>query len=96
MSETLGQYLKDIGRVPLLNAAKERELSRKIEEGRLAEEQLRDEADPIHSDSALKKDLLKTITSGSKARDLFMRANLRLVVSVARRYPLPLEWSWVI
>ena len=81
MSDTLGQYLSDIGRVPLLNAARERSLSKSIEDGRLAQEKI------DAGDSDL--ELIKIVERSKKARDLFIRANLRLVVSVARRYPLP-------
>ncbi len=89
MSENLGQYLREIGRVPLLNAARERELSRAIEEGRMASEKLADEDSPVNKDPELKKETEQIVKRGNKARDLFVRANLRLVVSVARRYPLP-------
>ncbi len=89
MSDTLGQYLKDIGRMDLLNAAKERKLAKEIEDGRKLREELEDENHPAHTDSKLRKEVDRQIRQSDKARDIFIRANLRLVVSVARRYPLP-------
>ncbi len=89
MSDTLGQYLKDIGRMDLLDTAKERKLSQEIEEGQILREALKDENHPSHTDPKLKKEIERKIRQSDKARDIFIRANLRLVVSVARRYPLP-------
>ena len=81
MSDSVGQYLNEIGVVPLLNAEEERELSRQIEAGVAAQAQL----DAGESGAELKR----AVRKGAAAKDRFIRANLRLVVSVARRYPLP-------
>ena len=81
MSDSIGMYLNEIGRVPLLNAEEERELSRAIEAGRDAAERL---ANGERS-TALKL----AVKDAAAAKDRFIRANLRLVVSIARRYPLP-------
>ncbi len=81
MNDSIGLYLNDIGRVPLLNAQEERELSQAIEAGRAAN--LRIEA----GESAA--ELTTAVTAAAAAKDRFIRANLRLVVSIARRYPLP-------
>ena len=81
MNDSIGLYLNDIGKVPLLTAEDERELSRVIETGRDAQEQL----DAGKRGVALKRQ----VREAAKAKDRFIRSNLRLVVSIARRYPLP-------
>ena len=81
MSDSVGQYLNEIGLVPLLTAADERELSQIIERGRAAAD-LKLEGERSHL-------LDQAIKAAAVAKDRFIRANLRLVVSVARRYPLP-------
>jgi len=81
MRDSVGQYLHEIGLVPLLNAAQERELSQKIEAGRAAQERL----DAGERGVELKR----AVREAARSRDYFIRANLRLVVSIARRYPLP-------
>jgi RNA polymerase primary sigma factor len=74
-------YLNEIGKVPLLTADEEKELSRVIEAGREAEGRL--EAGEKSAE------LRKAVAAAAHAKDRFIRANLRLVVSIARRYPLP-------
>jgi RNA polymerase primary sigma factor len=81
MNDSIGLYLNDIGKVPLLNAEEERELSRAIEAGREAAARLA----AGEKGAALKMSVRKA----AEAKDRFIRANLRLVVSIARRYPLP-------
>ena len=81
MSDSIGLYLNDIGKVPLLNAEDERTLSKAIEAGRAAEAKLK----KGQRTAAVRKDL----RDAKRAKDRFIRANLRLVVSIARRYPLP-------
>ncbi|MDP9452260.1 MAG: sigma-70 family RNA polymerase sigma factor [Actinomycetota bacterium] len=85
MRDSVGQYLHEIGLVPLLNAAQERELSQKVEAGRDAQARL--DAGPATRAEAV--ECKRTIREAARARDYFIRANLRLVVSIARRYPLP-------
>ncbi|HVM51851.1 MAG TPA: sigma-70 family RNA polymerase sigma factor [Acidimicrobiales bacterium] len=81
MRDSVGQYLHEIGLVPLLNAEMERELSQKIEKGQEARARL---------DAGERKvELKRQVREAAKAKDHFIRANLRLVVSIARRYPLP-------
>ena len=81
MSDSVGQYLNEIGLVPLLTAADERELSQIIERGRAAADR-KLEGERSHL-------LDQAVRAAAVAKDRFIRANLRLVVSVARRYPLP-------
>jgi RNA polymerase primary sigma factor len=81
MSDSVGQYLNEIGLVPLLTAEEERELSQIIEKGRDAQARL--------DTGERGRDLKRAVRDAAKAKDRFIRANLRLVVSVARRYPLP-------
>ncbi|MCB1004611.1 MAG: RNA polymerase subunit sigma, partial [Acidimicrobiales bacterium] len=81
MSDSVGQYLNEIGLVPLLTAQEERELSQVIEKGAEARERL------ANGESGV--ELTRAVREAERAKDRFIRANLRLVVSVARRYPLP-------
>jgi len=81
MSDSVGQYLNEIGLVPLLTAQEERELSQVIEAGREAANRL--EA------GERGRELQRAVRDAARAKDRFIRSNLRLVVSVARRYPLP-------
>ncbi|GGO08498.1 sigma-70 family RNA polymerase sigma factor [Micromonospora parathelypteridis] len=81
--DLVGVYLHEISRTPLLDAAKEVELSKAIEGGLYAEHLLGEDAVPTGRDRA---DLEWLVVEGERAKDLFIRANLRLVVSIARRY----------
>ncbi len=81
MSDSVGQYLNEIGAVDLLNAQDERELSQAIERGV--------EARRRKEQGVRSRKIDREIREAEKAKDRFIRANLRLVVSVARRYPLP-------
>jgi len=81
MNDSIGIYLNDIGKVPLLTAEDERVLSRAIEKGREAATKSAAGDKTV----AVKRD----IREAARAKDRFIRANLRLVVSIARRYPLP-------
>jgi RNA polymerase primary sigma factor len=80
--ESLPLYLREIGRVPLLTAADEVRLSQAIEHGREAMEQLHAS---LLSDEE-RHDLEAVVRAGADARAALTDANLRLVVSVARRY----------
>ncbi|MFF8030794.1 RNA polymerase sigma factor [Streptomyces sp. NPDC016626] len=77
------QYLREIGRIPLLTAAEEVELARGVEAGLFAEEKLRLTPD---LDSRLALDLDRLVVMGRMAKRRLIEANLRLVVSVAKRY----------
>ncbi|MGW5737155.1 MULTISPECIES: RNA polymerase sigma factor [Streptomyces] len=82
-SDLFRQYLREIGRIPLLTAAEEVELARGVEAGLFAEEKLRLAPD---LDSQLALDLDKLVVAGRMAKRRLIEANLRLVVSVAKRY----------
>ncbi|MFF4979677.1 RNA polymerase sigma factor [Streptomyces sp. NPDC001046] len=82
-SDLFRQYLREIGRVPLLTAAEEVELARRVEAGLFAEEKLRLTPD---LDSRLAMDLDRLVVMGRVAKRRLIEANLRLVVSVAKRY----------
>ncbi|MFI2298926.1 RNA polymerase sigma factor [Actinacidiphila glaucinigra] len=77
------QYLREIGRIPLLTAEEEVELARRVEAGLFAEEKLNSTQDP---DSRLAVDLDRLVVLGRMAKRRLIEANLRLVVSVAKRY----------
>ncbi len=86
MSDSVGQYLNEIGAVALLTADDERMLAQAIERGRDARERLESDEELTRAD---RRALDAQIAEADAARDRFIRANLRLVVSIARRYPLP-------
>ncbi|MEV7322590.1 RNA polymerase sigma factor [Streptomyces sp. NPDC093970] len=82
-SDLFRQYLREIGRIPLLTAAEEVELARRVEAGLFAEERLGNARD---LDSQLALDLDRLVVMGRMAKRRLIEANLRLVVSVAKRY----------
>ncbi|MFF4949998.1 RNA polymerase sigma factor [Streptomyces chattanoogensis] len=82
-SDLFRQYLREIGRIPLLSAAEEVELARCVEAGLFAEEKLTSTPD---LDSQLAYDLDQLVVLGRMAKRRLIEANLRLVVSVAKRY----------
>nr|WP_271208965.1 RNA polymerase sigma factor [Rhodococcus wratislaviensis]GLK33382.1 RNA polymerase sigma factor SigA [Rhodococcus wratislaviensis] len=80
-------YLKQIGRVPLLTAEQEVDLAIRIEVGLYASEKLRGAANnEVKLHRSLRRDLSWLIQDGRRARDHLLEANLRLVVSLAKRY----------
>ncbi|MFE0916843.1 RNA polymerase sigma factor [Streptomyces nigra] len=82
-SDLFRQYLREIGRIPLLTAAEEVELARRVEAGLFAEEKLARTPD---LESRLAQDLDRLVVMGRMAKRRLIEANLRLVVSVAKRY----------
>jgi len=76
-------YLKSIGRVPLLTAIEEVELSKKVEAGLFAAEKISTEK---RMAPTLRRDLDTIVREGAAAKDKLVEANLRLVVSIAKRY----------
>jgi RNA polymerase sigma factor (sigma-70 family) len=81
--DLVGVYLHEISRTQLLDAAREVELAKAIEAGLYAEHLL--DVDQV-PEGVTKVELGKLVADGERAKDLFIRANLRLVVSIARRY----------
>jgi RNA polymerase sigma factor (sigma-70 family) len=81
--DLVGVYLHEISRTPLLDAAREVDLSKAIEAGLYAEHLL-DVGKTRKGVS--REELERLVVEGERAKDLFIRANLRLVVSIARRY----------
>ena len=81
-------YLKEIGKVPLLTAELEVELAQRIEAGLFAAEKIRqaDAGEAPKVSAALRRDLNWLVQDGGKAKRHLLEANLRLVVSIAKRY----------
>ncbi|WP_371678124.1 RNA polymerase sigma factor RpoD/SigA [Streptomyces sp. NBC_01276] len=84
--DLVGMYLDEIARTPLLDAAREVELSQIIEAGVYAR-QILDEATEREGDAPAREELEALAAEGERAKEVFIRSNLRLVVAVARRYP---------
>ncbi|WP_405480474.1 RNA polymerase sigma factor RpoD/SigA [Streptomyces sp. NBC_00009] len=85
--DLVGMYLDEIARTPLLDAAKEVELSQTIEAGVYAQQILDGEAESEAAGKASREELEALVAAGERAKDVFIKSNLRLVVAVARRYP---------
>ncbi|WP_322752062.1 RNA polymerase sigma factor [Frankia sp. Cas3] len=82
-ADLVRMYLREIGKVPLLNAAQEVELSKRVEAGLFAEYKLETDSD---LEPALRRDLQTLVRDGHAAKQQLVSANLRLVVSVAKKY----------
>jgi RNA polymerase primary sigma factor len=82
-ADPVKDYLKQIGKVALLNAEQEVELAKRIEAGLFAEEKI---AAGGIKDRKLRKDLEWIAEDGQRAKNHLLEANLRLVVSLAKRY----------
>jgi RNA polymerase primary sigma factor len=80
-------YLREIGRVALLTAVEEVDLAKRIEAGLFAAEKLRENAEgTLKLTPTMKRDLTWIVRDGDKAKRHLLEANLRLVVSLAKRY----------
>nr|WP_243386965.1 RNA polymerase sigma factor [Bifidobacterium primatium] len=83
-ADPVKDYLKQIGRVSLLNAEQEVDLSERIEAGLYAQHLLDTQGDDL--DFKRRRELKWAANDGRKAKDHLLEANLRLVVSLAKRY----------
>ncbi|WP_250905544.1 RNA polymerase sigma factor [Nonomuraea sp. NEAU-A123] len=82
-ADSVKAYLKEIGRVPLLTAEQEIDLAKRIEAGLFATERLSTET---NLPGELRADLEWIADDGTRAKERMLEANLRLVVSIAKRY----------
>lgn len=80
--DTIGLYLKEVSRVPLLSADEEVDLAQRIERGRIAREELAH----INVSDARRSELRHSIEDSWDAREHLITANSRLVISVAKKY----------
>ena len=80
--DTIGLYLKEVSRVPLLTADEEVELAQRIEKGRISREELA----RVNVTPERRLELRKNIEDSWAARDHLITANSRLVISVAKKY----------
>lgn len=80
--DTIGLYLKEVSRVPLLTADEEVELAQRIEKGRISREELA----RVNVTHERRLELRKNIEDSWAARDHLITANSRLVISVAKKY----------
>ncbi|WP_420820433.1 RNA polymerase sigma factor [Schaalia canis] len=83
-ADPVKDYLKQIGKVSLLNAEQEVDLARRIEAGLFAEYKLKNEADALTAKE--RRELHFIAQDGQNAKNHLLEANLRLVVSLAKRY----------
>ncbi|MFD3508530.1 RNA polymerase sigma factor [Nocardia sp. NPDC058666] len=86
-ADSVRAYLKQIGKVALLNAEEEVELAKRIEAGLFAAEKMREFAEAGEKLSVtMRRDFNWIVRDGNRAKNHLLEANLRLVVSLAKRY----------
>jgi RNA polymerase primary sigma factor len=83
-ADPVKDYLKQIGKVPLLNAGQEVELAKRIEAGLFADHKLAESSGVLRAGQSI--DLEQVAEDGRRAKNHLLEANLRLVVALARRY----------
>ncbi|MCP3425556.1 RNA polymerase sigma factor [Rothia sp. AR01] len=83
-ADPVKDYLKQIGKVSLLNAEQEVDLAMRIEAGLYAEHKLKEQREELDAEG--RKELRWVIHDGKRAKNHLLEANLRLVVSLAKRY----------
>ncbi len=86
IEDPVRMYLKEIGKVPLLTADQEIELAKAMEAGVEATKEIADDKEAGKITAARKKELDQIIYEGEEAKKRLAEANLRLVVSIAKRY----------
>jgi RNA polymerase primary sigma factor len=86
IEDPVRMYLKEIGKVPLLTAEQEIDLAKAMEAGLEAEKTLAEDEGKNKLSDAKKKELNQIIYEGDEAKKRLAEANLRLVVSIAKRY----------
>ncbi len=88
--DLVGVYLHEISKTPLLDAEEEVQLAKAVEAGLYAEQLLESQDDETSSGplphGATRAELERLVEEGRQAKERFVKANLRLVVSIARRY----------
>jgi len=82
IDDTIGLYLKEVGRVPLLTAEEEVMLAKRMEAGQIAQEELNQDG----LNPGEQAEMEKIVQDGLAAREHLIRANSRLVISVAKKY----------
>jgi RNA polymerase primary sigma factor len=82
--DVVGLYLKEAGRTPLLNAEEEVRLAKRMEAGRFAKEEIEAQGDGLPLDDRI--DLEMVVDDGDAAQEHLIKANSRLVISVAKKY----------
>ena len=85
-SDTVRLYLREIGQVDLLTVEDERRLAQLIEEGKIAASRIDEMADSTTLAAGEERMLLRAVSRGERAKSELTQANLRLVVSIAKRY----------
>ena len=83
-ADAVRMYLREIGQVDLLTTEDERRLAQLIEEGKIAAQRIDDDGDSLSS--VEERMLLRAVSRGERAKSELTQANLRLVVSIAKRY----------